>query len=405
MTGDLFGPLDQDVAAIFGPGYRVYNGDMRDVLRQFPDNSMDAIFTDPPYHLTTESRYARTSLDSQTDSNSARARNPAAADGFARLARGFMGKAWDGGDVAFQPDTWRECLRVLKPGGHLIAFGGSRTYHRLAVAVEDAGFVIRDQLLWIYASGQPKSHDQSKAIDAMLGAVRPVIEVGKPQKRMIPGATQNQKGWIKDDGREFVPTVTGPGSEQAAQWEGWGTGLGPAHEPMVLARKPFIGTVAANLLQWGTGALNIDASKIGELKRWPKNVVLDGSLEVEAVFPASLGQKGDVTGGEASAANANVYNPRKRTATIRRGDQGSASRFYYHAKADKHDRAGSDHPTVKPVDLCEYFIRMICPPGGTVLDPFAGSGTSLEAARRIGLTAVGIEMDPTYFQHIRNRLA
>ena len=195
--------------------FTIHNGNCIDVMRSMPDNSVDSIVTDPPYEL------------------------------------GFMGKSWDSTGIAFNVEVWAEALRVLKPGGHLLAFSGSRTYHRMAVAIEDAGFQIRDQIMWIYGSGFPKSLDVSKAIDKAAGSKgedRVVAEAG------VSGSHENPTKAILNKGTPVQP--------EAQQWQGWGTALKPAHEPIVLARKPLIGTVAANVLEWGTGGLNIDGSRV-----------------------------------------------------------------------------------------------------------------------------------------------
>jgi hypothetical protein len=209
--------------------FTLYHGDNRQILPTLAENSVDAIVTDPPYEL------------------------------------GFMGKSWDASGVAFDPATWREALRVLKPGGHLIAFSGSRTYHRMAVAIEDAGFEIRDQIMWIYGSGFPKSHNISKGIDKAAGVEREILGIARLQPD-IRG--NNYAQGQREYGGDTVPQyITKPATDEAKQWEGWGTALKPAHEPMVLARKPLIGTVAANVLTYGTGGLNIDGARVG-MKKW-----------------------------------------------------------------------------------------------------------------------------------------
>lgn len=270
---------------------------------------------------------------------------------YARASRGgFMGKKWDTGEVAFDPAMWREVLRVLKPGAHLLAFGGTRTYHRLACAIEDAGFEMRDMIAWLYGSGFPKSH----SVERVLGS----------------------------------------------EWEGWGTALKPALEPITLARKPLVGTVAANVAVHRTGALNIVASRIGDdASRWPANVIHDGSEEVRDAFPeTAAGWRSGETFGWTGGQRASDRAPSGHT------DAGSAARYFYSAKADAEDRLGSKHPTVKPVDLIAYLIRLITPPGGTVLDPFAGSGTLGMACMREGFDAILIEREAEYIADIRRRI-
>lgn len=400
----------------------IIQGDCVAVMATLPECSLDAIVTDPPYEI------------------------------------GFMSKGWDKSGVAFDPATWREALRVLKPGGHMVAFGGTRKFHRLACAIEDAGFELRDTVLrvheggevtvqtedcpwllaWVFGSGFPKSHDFAGKRSETTGA------------RVI-----------RD---EFT------GHPLAS---GWGTALKPAWEPIVLARKPLRGTVAANVLAHGTGALNIDGCRIetadslnggaysDERKpsesdwvmhggtihnstgsdfvqptgRWPANLIHDGSEEVLQAFPQA----------DSARANGNPNNPRRGanhtatsygqgddTPTHDYRDTGSAARFFYCAKAGSHDRhdglaapgpqfkrgstlrdaenlgkarRGNHHPTVKPTDLMRYLCRLITPPGGTVLDPFCGSGSTLKAAELEGFSAIGIELDPAYVEIARRRIA
>lgn len=366
-----------------------------------------------------------------------------------------MGKAWDNGAVAFDPATWEQALRVLKPGGHLLAFGGTRTFHRLTCAVEDAGFEIRDCLMWLYGSGFPKSLDVSKAIDKAEGAEREVVGVGRPVKRMIPGADQDRTGsWIKDNGREFVPSTSRPATPEAAAWEGWGTALKPAWEPIIMARKSLRGTVAGNVRRYGTGAVNIDASRIGSsvggerageragepsaerryagrgsttfsllpgprggdaLGRWPANIALDEAAA--ALLDEQSGERGG--SGKASGPSLRgvhgsvalgVYNglPDEREPAFY-GDRGGASRFFYVAKADSEERSRglswrNQHPTVKPVSLMSWLVRMVTPPGGTVLDPFLGSGTTAIAAIGCGFNWIGIEREAEYVELARQRI-
>lgn len=418
----------------------LYPGDSLDVLKLIPENSIDSVVCDPPYHLT--------SIVKRFGAENATACKIGKTGAYARASAGFMGKQWDGGDIAFRVETWAAVMRVLKPGGHLVAFSGTRTYHRMACAIEDAGFEIRDQIGWAYGSGFPKSHDVSKGIDKQAGAQRERIVTGKAVKRMIPGADQNSDGsWIKDNGRVYEPGIEIPTTDAAKQWQGWGTALKPAWEPIVLARKPLIGTVAENVLRHGTGALNIDGCRIEaqsrplleldakasangavysgrreaghgfdggskavgstDLGRWPANLVHDGSEEVLAAFPESAGQQGDVRGTEPSRTGGdgtNCYGEYGRIATEARGDGGSAARFFYTAKADSEDRLGSKHPTVKPLDLMQWLVRLVTPKGGTCLDPFAGTGTTGEAAWREGMNAVLIEREAEYLDDIARRM-
>ncbi|WP_062111107.1 DNA-methyltransferase [Aureimonas sp. AU40] len=407
----------------------LHGGDCLAILKTLPSASVDSVVTDPPYHLT--------SIVKRFGSPTATSK---ATGALGRSTKGFMGKTWDGGDIAFQVELWEEVLRVLKPGGHLAAFSGTRTYHRMAVAIEDAGFEIRDQLAWTYGSGFPKSHDVSKAIDRMAGAEREIVSAGKPVKRMIPGADQNANGsWIKDNGREFVPTVTAPATDDAREWEGWGTALKPAWEQICLARKALHGTVAENVLEHGVGALNItgcrvetdetivatrnvalgssgsgvfggaDKPGVYEQKpggRFPANLIHDGSPEVLAAFPNAPGQQRSVGPEHGEKASVRVFGDYGARETFSpRGDAGSAARFFYTAKADADDRIGSKHPTVKPVDLMQWLVRLITPKGGLVLDCFAGTGTTGEAAWREGMRALLIEREAEYQADIARRMA
>jgi site-specific DNA-methyltransferase (adenine-specific) len=376
---------------------RLFHGDCREVLRQLPDASVDAVVTDPPYEL------------------------------------GFMGKAWDGSGVAYGVDLWREVLRVLKPGGHLLAFGGTRTYHRMACAIEHAGFEIRDSIHWLYGSGFPKSLDVSKAIDKAAGAereVKPWIERQRVSVFAKDGADKTATSgnlecplcgrWKFAPDYCKCPRDDGAATPEAAKWEGWGTALKPAHEPVVVARKPLVGTVAANVLEHGTGALNVDGCRVGTEPaftdrlgrkssggllnvtesvrrssggdgRWPVNVVLDP--EAAEVLDQ---QSGDDEAGVS------------RFFTVAGFTDDDLTSFRYVAKPDRAERnAGLDgnfHPTVKPLDLMRWLVRLVTPPGGTVLDPFAGSGTTLAAAVLEDRQAVGIELTAEYLPLIKGRV-
>jgi len=447
--------------------YQLKLGDCLDVLRTLPDNSVDAIVTDPPYGLTAGKKGGTGTASVNLENPYGRSRI-----GTGNGAGGFMGMKWDS-DVP-PVEVWSECLRVLKPGGHLLAFAGTRTQHRMACRIEDAGFEIRDMIAWVYGSGFPKSLDVNKAIDKAAGAEREVLSEGKAVKRMIPGADQSATGsWIKDNGREFVPKVTAPATDAAAQWQGWGTALKPALEPITVARKPLVGTVVANVLEHGTGALNIDGCRIGDFQnttpsgadrrnaklaamgyrpgtyqmgkkepsgapgRWPANLIHDGSDEVVAQFPHST--SGAMKSGTRRAAQdgpgsvcygtfgGNI------TGSDIAASSGSAARFFYCAKASRADRNegtasgstpavgpnatmrereqadwparnGNHHPTVKPTDLMTYLCRLVTPPGGTVLDPFMGSGSTGKAAIREGFRFIGIEREVEYLAIAKARI-
>lgn len=399
-------------------------GDSRDVLRTLPDASIHSVVCDPPYALVSiGKRFGR----------------PGAAlaqhgtDGlYARASAGFMGQAWDTGETAFAVEFWAEVLRVLKPGGHLVAFSGTRTYHRMACAIEDAGFEIRDQLAWMYGTGFPKSHDVAKGIDRHNGDVRPVIGRERLSNDIRGGALLD----AAHDGLRtgFERDITSAASAASAAWEGWGTALKPAWEPIVLARKPLTGTVAESVLEHGTGALNIDGCRIeGEstqrmkaggkndfpheddswtpkavevgssLGRWPANVVHDGSPEVVGAFPETGPSGGHVRNNGTFKSVAKGWD-KPHTTHGQNDAAGSTARFFYSAKADTDDRLGSKHPTVKPVDLMQWLCRLVTPPGGVVLDPFAGTGTTGEAAWRDGFSAVLVEREAEYQADIRRRM-
>lgn len=414
-------------------------GDCTVELANLPADSFDSCVCDPPYHLTSVvKRFG--------GANAAPAQY--GTDGaYTRASTGFMGKIWDGGDVAFRPETWAEVYRVLKPGAFLLAMAGTRTYHRMTCAIEDAGFEIRDSICWLYASGFPKSHDVSKGIDRAAGQRGGNVPSGAAVRRMIPGADQDRTGsWVKDNGRVFQPGEYAPATLEAAYWQGWGTALKPACELVAVSRKPLSeGTVANNMRWHGTGALNIDASRVGTdpkvddprlggkgtwatdkmaknafgefvgtevgsstLGRWPSNVIHDGSDEVLAAFAVSgtrtSGKPGSSIRNSEGFSGIGGSGLKQAIPLTGFGDSGSAARFYYSAKATKGDRAGSSHPTVKPVALIRYLVRLVTQPGGNVLDPFAGSGTTAAAAQAEGMDATLIEMEGEYEDDIRLRL-
>jgi len=289
------------------PDVTLLHGCSLELLRMWPSNSVDSVVTDPPYALV--------SIVKRFGGEGAA---PAKGDVYARASAGFMGQQWDTGEVAFAVEFWSEVMRVLKPGGHVLAFSGSRTYHRLAVAIEDAGFEIRDQIMWLYGSGFPKSHDVSKGIDKAAGVERDVVGTVRAGIGRVSRNGGELVGGVCDEGAKRVAVAT-PATDAAKQWEGWGTALKPAHEPIVMARKPLVGTVAANVLAHGTGAINVDGCRVGDepmqatasngvlisengsmaggnygrvaagtkTGRWPANIIHDGSDEVVAAFPNS----------------------------------------------------------------------------------------------------------------------
>jgi len=500
---------------------RLHIGNCLEVLKGYPDNSFDAVVTDPPYHLTAGKKGG-------TGVASLNLNSPA---GRARISTGFMGQAWDGGDIAFRPELWLEVLRVLKPGGHVAAFGGTRTYHRLACAIEDAGFEIRDSINWVFGSGFPKSKQVSVAIDDYLGVEREVIG----HKKGVGGENLNDivngrdVRSTDDEGGKGIGAygvgakqiqvdvpITAPGSPEAKKYDGWGTALKPAHEPIVIARKPLEGTVAENVLVHGTGGINIDgcrvptngesyvinrfddgakpfgggaghaysSTRVGEasaertyteegstnfamkpgprggadLGRWPANIVITPETEVLAAFPDAKGAQCVVRSDQESSLTNVAYNPRERVTSLEpREETESASRyfnqfpyseedaqsFFYCAKAARKEReAGLDalpsrsgaeavereegsagmnnpragagrtasavrnhHPTVKPIALMSWLVRLLTPPGGCVLDPFMGSGSTGVAAVKEGFGFVGIDLDPEFVTIAQHRIA
>jgi len=381
------------------PRFTLYVGNSLDVLPTLPPSSVDSIVSDPPYGLS------------------------------------FMGKEWDHGvpGEAF----WREALRVAKPGAHLLAFGGTRTFHRLAVAIEDAGWEIRDCVMWVYGSGFPKSLDVSKAIDKAAGAEREVVGDSPFAARKPNGsAGVNSVGLSASPGA----TITAPATPEARAWEGWGTALKPAWEPIIIARKPLCGTVADNVMRYGTGAINVNGCRIvydkvsddtrrkpvpttgwclssptsGSMDdsalagRWPANVIHDGSEEVHNLLPESKdgvavkrnggGETGMFGWGKSTIGTPDVgYN-----------GSGSAARFFYTAKASNEDRHAGGvrnvHPTVKPTDLMRYLVRLVTRRGGLVLDPFMGSGSTGRGAILEGCRFVGIDLSEEYAGIARARI-
>ena len=422
--------------------YTLYLGSMLDVLDNMPENSIDAVVTDPPYEIN------------------------------------FMSKGWDNTGIVFQKDTWVKVLKVLKPGGHLLAFNHSRTFHRMAVAIEDAGFQIRDTILWMYGSGFPKSHNISIGIDKKFGAMGH-RGVG------TSFAAKTINGKTLENGKE-VEQHKGI-TVEAKQWDGWGTALKPSYEPIIMARKPLDGTIADNVLKHGVGGINIDECRVeyentknpatnpkyrynndykvpkgGELSqgavaftsgknginndgRFPANTIHDGSDEVVQGFPDTNPSKSAMRGLQHTGRHGGIAelgaNLKKGTNTVRGIDDegGSAARFFYTAKASKKDRdEGLDrfdykkaggmkgrndgsldgsivmgrniHPTVKPTDLMQYLVRLVTPKGGKVLDPFMGSGSTGKAAmienneRNADYHFIGIDLEQEYIDIAEARI-
>jgi DNA modification methylase len=398
-------------------GVTLYLGDCIEALATLPAASIDSVVCDPPYHLTSEVATVRTAF-------------PGRYAGSKGASVGFMGKSWDGGDVAFRPETWAAVLRVMKPGAHLVAFGGTRTYHRMACAIEDAGFEVRDTLAWVYGSGFPKSHDVAKHIDKSAG-------IWRGRAGAVTIREQPAKGTEYERSEKGAPATAG-----ARAWAGFGTALKPAFEPIILARKPLAPgmTVAGNVLAYGTGGINVDGCRVethdqysenrvtqggdhfsigSELKsrgttfnpnqkgRWPANLVHDGSDEVLKGFPETGNTFRQNRSREWDDSTRSIYGHGIGVQTGERpyDDSGSAARFFYTAKADGDDRLGSKHPTVKPLDLMQWLVRLVTPPGGTVLDCFAGTGTTGEAAFREGFKALLIEREAEYQEDIRRRMS
>ena len=411
---------------------KIYLGNNLDILKTFPDNSIDSIVTDPPYGIN------------------------------------FMNKHWDY-DVP-RVELWKECLRVLKHGGHILVACGTRTQHRMAVNIEDAGFEIRDIIAWVYGSGFPKSLSVEKAIESHIKngksnpkALRKTEQEGNGKSYKLKGRNNGIMGKPREyDRKEFASTT-----EQAKQWQGWGTALKPSMELWTLARKPLKGTVAQNVLEYGVGGLNIDGCRVdfvseedkkgslvgfksGEIQntninfnasplikannvseitkgRFPANLIIDNSEEVVALFPETQpSSSGGISSGRNFGQNYDDESIKKLQRTGHDDNGGSASRFFYTAKASASERNmglydmpyttvddGRDksidnpfqrgetprkniHPTVKPLDLMRYLCRLITPKGGLVLDPFIGSGTTGIAAKQEKMHYIGIEIDEQY---------
>ena len=312
---------------------KIVNEDCLKLMKRLGDSSIDAIVTDPPYEI------------------------------------GFNGNAWDSTGIAFSLELWKEALRILKPGGYLLAFSAARTYHRMACAVEDAGFEIRDQMMWLYGSGFPKGINIAKGIDKALGV--PPTVIGERVLSTLEGCMfQGREKQFK------TVDITVPTSAEAKKWDGWNSTLKPAHEPIVMGRKPFEGSLINNVIQCGTGGIHVDRCRIPgsgsehPLGRWPANVIMDQEAQKKL-----------------------------------EEQQEGASKFFYCPKPTRADKGQKNiHPTVKPTRLMEYLIQLVCPEGGTVFDPFLGSGTTAVAAIRSGVNFQGSELGKEYYKIAQERI-
>ena len=379
-------------------------GDSLEVLKELKDNSVDSVVTDPPYEL------------------------------------GFMGKKWDNTGIAYNPELWRQVLRVMKSGAHLISFGGTRTYHRMACAIEDAGFEIRDQLQWLYGSGFPKSHNIGKAVDKLQGNTRKVIGTYNSASK-YDGANRIKHNGVTWDGYKSsnnIP-ITEPVSNESKKWDGWGSNLKPANEPICLARKPLSEkTIVENVLKWGTGGLNIDASRIGNQNiitqggdkfkgkgiygkyntctkskhqgRFPANIILDEEAGRLLDEQSGILKTGKMVGTINNVQSEIIKDGLKPIYVNCKSSSGGASRFFYCAKSSKSERNKGleniicTHPTVKPLKLMSYLVKLVTPPQGIVLDPFMGSGTTGISAKQEGFGFVGIEKEKEYLEIAKKRI-
>ena len=378
---------------------RLHNHDCLEVIKTMIEDEVfvDSIVTDPPYEL------------------------------------GFMGRSWDSTGIAFQKETWELCFKILKPGGHLLAFSGSRTYHRMAVAIEDAGFEIRDQIMWLYGSGFPKSMNVGKALDKKLGNER--IKTGEKKTHSNKGIKQSEQRTAIGAGA-FGQEVEEDVTVGTTEWEGWGTALKPAHEPLVLARKPLSEkSVVDNVLKHRTGGINIDECRVdGNDAKYPdsnpdfrdqgrqskENMGIDklsfGQTENVKRKRANRNPRTDdsvfnksTTGFKSETQEFADADPRGRfpANVMHDGLETEWSRYFYCPKTSKSERHNGDkntHPTVKPVDLMRYLCRMVTPKGGMVLDPFMGSGSTGMAAKDEDFDFIGIEKEKEYFEIAESRI-
>ena len=449
------------------------NGDCIEEMQKLIDDGVqvDSVVTDPPYHLTSiTERYGKEGSAPPQDYNQSGV--------YKRTSTGFMGKEWDGGDIAFRKETWELALKLLKPGGHLLAFSASRNYHRMAVAIEDAGFEIRDQIMWIYGSGFPKSLNIGKGVDKKQGNKRESMGMYDPRS-LQDGANRTERAIGNQQVANYESSMV-ERTKGNSEWEGWGTALKPAHEPIVMARKALSeSSIVDNVLKHGTGGINIDGCRIeGEVNRpptnpsfrdvakealarggldklsfgqdrdrpierkkvirksrnengvwtdnnsgmkaegtefadadprgrFPANVMHDGSDVVKGIFPhtksSPVGFKG--VGWKHSGNTKDEMTDLQYQNSF--NDEGSASRYFYCPKVSKNERNNADkntHPTVKPVELMAYLCKLVTPKGGTVLDPFMGSGSTGMAAKDEGFNFIGIEKEKEYFEISESRI-
>ena len=377
---------------------KIVHGDCLEELKKLEDNSIDAVVTDPPYGLSnTKPAQVADVLKAWVTGDTVSV--PA-------KRGGFMGKDWD--SFVPPPAVWEECMRVLKPGGHMAVFAGARTQDLMGLSIRLAGFEIRDTLGWIYGSGFPKSRNIARQMDKTLGEDVPI---GKSFNTAGGGERESE---FANNGHSKAHEQWSPMSDEAKQWDGWGTALKPAIEPIILARKPLDGTVANNVLTHGVGGLNIDACRVGSDGGTRKGTFPKGKSE--GIYGDGINGACEIQDIGAGRFPANVLLDEHAAAEMDE-QSGNSSRFFpvfkYQAKAPKKERPvivredGSkiQHPTVKPLELMSWLVTLITPPGGVVLNPFAGSGTTLQAARDKGFDAIGIEQDADYIKLIEKRLA
>ena len=413
---------------------RLWYADCKDLMSQWEENRFDSIVTDPPYGLEFMGK-EWDKLESQKHNEPYSEKEAGGLGGYKHHIRyGVNTPAMQEWHYSWTT----QALRVLKPGGHALVFGGTRTHHRLMCALEDAGFEIRDVLMWVFGSGFPKSMDISKQMDKQAGADRKVV--GRGKGRTGAKAQPNAGSTFSDDNYQWPGEfdTTSPSTNAAKQWEGWGTALKPAYECIILCRKPISEkNVASNVLRWGVGGLNIDGCRVphtgtedlgavqhtkdgGDIEQWrmnrpgqtqdmqtykpegrfPANLIHDGSEEVLELFPntKSGALRGEVQRGKFGQNSIYSLSDGSGEGTSYAASEGSAARFFYSPKASKSERGEDNkHPTVKPLALMRYLCRLITPPDGTILDPFMGSGSTILAATQEGFGAEGIESDQGSF--------